>query len=134
MYYQGWSERDSEERARELATMVGLEERLDHRPSELSGGQQQRVAIARALASDPALVLADEPTGNLDERTADGILRLLDRLVRQAGGTMIVATHSVITSYSIHYTKLYDWTASSPLPNCARRRNWNDRRFAPSLR
>jgi len=77
---------------------VGLADRSGSYPDVLSGGEQQRVAIARALASDPALVLADEPTGNLDERTADGILRLLDRLVRQAGGTMIVATHSAAVS------------------------------------
>jgi len=92
MYYQGFTESDSFERAKELAGMVGLADRLKHRPSELSGGQQQRVAIARALANDPVIILADEPTGNLDSQSGTEILSVLDDLHRQ-GKTLIIVTH-----------------------------------------
>ena len=74
--------------------MVGLASRAGSFPDVLSGGEQQRVAIARALAHRPSIILADEPTGNLDDSTAATVLELLDRLVRQEGGTMIIATHS----------------------------------------
>jgi len=81
-------------RARELLTALGLGERLDHRPAQLSGGEQQRVAVARALANKPALVLADEPTGNLDEATADRVLGEFLRLVRGEGAAALIATHN----------------------------------------
>ena len=82
------------ERAKALLGALGLAERLDHRPSQLSGGEQQRVAVARALANRPALVLADEPTGNLDEATADRVLGEFLRLVRGEGAAALVATHN----------------------------------------
>ncbi|QUT04301.1 ABC transporter ATP-binding protein [Sphingobium phenoxybenzoativorans] len=82
------------ERAESLLTSLGLGHRLEHRPSQLSGGEQQRVAVARALANQPMLVLADEPTGNLDERTADVVLAEFLRLVRGEGSAALVATHN----------------------------------------
>ncbi len=90
----GKSRRDGEARAASLLSALGLSQRLTHKPSQLSGGEQQRVAVARALANAPALILADEPTGNLDEATADVVLAEFLRLVRGEGAAALVATHN----------------------------------------
>ena len=93
LFYQGYTEAESHEIAMGLAARVGLEDRVDHKPFELSGGQQQRVAIARALAVDPLIILADEPTGNLDSKSGAEILNLFDELHTQ-GKTFLMVTHS----------------------------------------
>lgn len=93
LYYQGRPDDESRAIATELAQRVGLGDRLEHRPYELSGGQQQRVAVARALANDPLIILADEPTGNLDSTSGSDILSVFDDLHRQ-GKTLIMVTHS----------------------------------------
>ena len=97
LYYQGRPEDESRELARKYAARVGLEERLEHKPFELSGGQQQRVAIARALVNDPLVILADEPTGNLDSTSGSDILNLFDEL-NQQGKTIIMVTHDTSIS------------------------------------
>ena len=89
----GVAQDDSMRRSLEALDQVGLADRANHLPSELSGGQQQRVAIARALVKDPQIILADEPTGNLDEKTRDDIIELLESLWREKGMTIIIVTH-----------------------------------------
>ena len=93
LIYAGIGSRQRRKRAEEMLRLVGLGERLDHKPSELSGGQQQRVAIARALTNQPAMILADEPTGNLDTKTSIEILQLFQQLNREQGITIIFVTH-----------------------------------------
>lgn len=94
MLYAGASARQREQRARELLTMVGMEQRRFHQPNELSGGQKQRVAIARSLVNDPAILLADEPTGALDSETSRHVMDIFHRLHRQQGKTIVLITHS----------------------------------------
>ena len=91
---RGVAQGAAERRAHELLAFMGIEERATHRPSELSGGEQQRVAIARAVANGPKLLLADEPTGNLDPATSERVFTVLDRLVRSTGLSALIATHN----------------------------------------
>ncbi|MBN2063795.1 MAG: ABC transporter ATP-binding protein [Sedimentisphaerales bacterium] len=108
LYYLGWEDHDSAQRAKLLADQVGLGERLNHRPTELSGGQRQRAAIARALANDPQVILADEPTGNLDSKTGHQIMEMLIDLHRQ-GKTIIMVTHEPdIAQYASHQLHMKD--------------------------
>jgi len=86
-------EKESLKKAEEMLKLVGLEDRMNHRPSEMSGGEQQRIAIARALINDPKIVLADEPTGNLDTTTGGEIVQLMKRLNKEKGQTFVVVTH-----------------------------------------
>jgi putative ABC transport system ATP-binding protein len=130
LYYQGRITQAARRRCRELAEMVGLKDRLRHRPTQLSGGQQQRVAIARSLVNDPVYILADEPTGNLDSATAEEILELLEKL-NAMNKTVIMVTHELdVAARCRRIIRLRDgkiesdtpqvprkvWTASVPIP------------------
>ena len=99
---QGRTKRDAVARARELLTGLGLGERVDHRPAELSGGEQQRTAIARALANEPKLILADEPTGNLDPKTSEVVFHDLIELVVRSGVAALIATHNMDLARRMH--------------------------------
>lgn len=92
LVYAGWSKKDRLERAAEVLEMVGLADRMDHNPNELSGGQRQRVAVGRALVNKPSIILADEPTGNLDTQTSHEIMALFNE-IHQNGNTVILVTH-----------------------------------------
>jgi putative ABC transport system ATP-binding protein len=98
----GLTRRERRERVAIALSLVGLADRKDHFPNELSGGQQQRVAIARALIADPTIIVADEPTGDLDRATAEEILTLLDRLNRELGKTIVMVTHDPKTAEKAH--------------------------------
>ena len=98
----GRSKRDAKARARDLLTGLGLAERLKHRPAELSGGEQQRVAIARALANEPQVLLADEPTGNLDPETAEQVFDQLLRLIERQRVAALIATHNLDLARRMH--------------------------------
>jgi ABC-type lipoprotein export system ATPase subunit len=108
-YTSDLSDRESRRRAREVLVRVGLEDRLDHEPSQLSGGQQQRVAIARALVNHPPLLFADEPTGNLDSHTSEEILRMFKELNEVDGITVIMVTHDAdVARYARRIIHIHD--------------------------
>jgi putative ABC transport system ATP-binding protein len=102
LIYGGVSGRQRRQRAEDSLRLVGLGERLDHKPNELSGGQQQRVAIARALVNAPSMILADEPTGNLDSKTSIEIMELFQRLNQERGITIVFVTHNPETADYCH--------------------------------
>jgi putative ABC transport system ATP-binding protein len=104
LHLRGWPRKKVADRARELLTMVQLDHRLTHLPEELSGGERQRVAIARALSVYPPILLADEPTGNLDTRTGEGILTLIRDLQSRLGATIVIVTHDMRVAESCERT------------------------------
>jgi len=117
LIYAGIQKADREKHAVETLRQVGLEDRMTHKPNELSGGQRQRVAIARALVNNPSIILADEPTGNLDSKTSVDIMGLLDEIHRN-GNTVIVVTHEEeIARHAARIIRLLDGEISQDYPN-----------------
>ena len=117
MVYAGASKEERIARAEEVLTQVGLDDRMDHRPNQLSGGQRQRVAVARALVNTPSMILADEPTGNLDSTTSVEIMKLFDEIHR-AGNTLVVVTHEEdIAQHAHRIIRLRDGVIESDTPN-----------------
>ena len=122
LIYGGVAVKERRERAHAMLDRVGLGDRMQHKPSELSGGQRQRVAIARALINNPAILLADEPTGNLDSKTGQDIMRLFDELHTQ-GQTILLVTHEHdIAEHAIRVVTLRDGVISSDVQNGPGRR------------
>jgi putative ABC transport system ATP-binding protein len=116
LIYAGYGPHERAARAKEVLESVGLGDRMHHRPNELSGGQRQRVAIARALANNPSIILADEPTGNLDSRTGEEIMALLDTLYSQ-GNTIVLVTHEEdIARHARRIVRLRDGVVESDTP------------------
>jgi putative ABC transport system ATP-binding protein len=123
LIYAGVGKAEREKMAVESLEKVGLSDRMDHKPNELSGGQRQRVAIARALVNKPSIILADEPTGNLDSKTSIDIMGLLDEIHRN-GNTVIVVTHEEdIAKYAARIIRLFDGEISQDVLNKNFRRN-----------
>jgi len=117
MVYAGASKEERTARAEEVLTQVGLDDRMDHRPNQLSGGQRQRVAVARALVNTPSMILADEPTGNLDSTTSVEIMKLFDD-IHKAGNTLVVVTHEEdIAQHAHRIIRLRDGKIESDQPN-----------------
>ncbi|NND78202.1 MAG: ABC transporter ATP-binding protein [Flavobacteriales bacterium] len=117
LIYAGLSKDDRNARAAEVLDMVGLADRMDHRPNELSGGQRQRVAVARALVNKPSIILADEPTGNLDSKTSYEIMELFQE-IHQNGNTVIIVTHEEdIAQYTHRIVRLMDGVVESDKKN-----------------
>ena len=115
LVYAGWGKEERIARASEVLEQVGLGDRMDHKPNQLSGGQRQRVAVARALVNKPALILADEPTGNLDSKTSVEIMKLFDE-IQAAGNTVILVTHEEdIAQYAKRVIRLVDGNIDSDL-------------------
>lgn len=115
LIYAGYSSKDRKERAEEVLTQVGLQDRMDHRPNQLSGGQRQRVAVARALVNKPSIILADEPTGNLDTKTSVEIMALFSEIHRN-GNTVILVTHEEdIAAHAKRVIRLRDGEIESDL-------------------
>jgi len=136
LLYNGkhWPQPERHRRARELLEMVGLGGRLDHTPSQLSGGQQQRVAIARALVNEPELILADEPTGNLDSRTSLEIMEVLQRLNHERGLTVVLITHEAdIAEYAQRVVAFRDGKVLKDEPTVKRRDAEAELRSLPPL-